>query len=196
MVLNIDQQLKAVASHSSAETPRGSRIIALPLAVSAVTSSATIDPALLALPSFATTAISVPDAAPSSAPRVTNKPIPKSKMSKLTGVNETKVTTSRTTQKSKATKTFSTLAASDFDSDSEDDTPLSELSDYLSVLGKRARAVSPAKVEKPRVTRRSRATTKVADEAPQPSLPSAPTSVPGQRKTEGNVKIKQKKRKV
>ncbi|KAF8232256.1 hypothetical protein L208DRAFT_1397675 [Tricholoma matsutake] len=150
-----DHALKAVASHSSAETPRGSRIIALPLAVSAVTSSATIDPALLALPSFATTAISVPDAAPSSAPRVTNKPIPKSKMSKLTGVNETKVTTSRTTQKSKATKTFSTLAASDFDSDSEDDTPLSELSDYLSVLGKRARAVSPAKVEKPRVTRRS-----------------------------------------
>jgi hypothetical protein len=47
-----------------------------------------------------------------------------------------------------------TLPALDLSSDSEDDAPLSELSESFSGLGKRTRAVSPAWVEKPRVTRR------------------------------------------
>jgi hypothetical protein len=118
-----------------------------------------IDPALLSAPALVSTAISMTDSAPSSAPCATNKPIAKSKMFKLgTGANETiATTTSREMQNSKATKatkTFLTPAASDLSSDSEDDVPLSELSEYFSGLGKRARAVSPAWVEKPRVTRR------------------------------------------
>jgi hypothetical protein len=98
----------------------------------------------------------VPVAIPAPAPP-TNKPIPKPKASKLTNPDETtaKATTSRATQKRKATKTLTTLAASDLDSDSEVDVPLSELSDlspYVVGLGKRSR--SAPKVEKPRVTRR------------------------------------------
>jgi hypothetical protein len=140
-----------MTSHDSAVTPRASHVLALPLAVAP---SATIDPALLSAPAPAlvSTEISMTDAAPSSAPRATNKPIAKSKTSKLTSGNET--TTSRAMQKNKTTKTFLTLEASDLSSDSEDDVPLSELSESFSGLGKRARAVSPAWVEKPRVTRR------------------------------------------
>jgi hypothetical protein len=134
-------------------TPRAPHVLALPLAVSP---SATIDPALLAAPALVSTAISMTDAAPSSAARATNKPITKSKTSKLTDANKTiaNATTSCAMQKNKATKTFLTLEASDLSSDSEDDAPLSELSESFSGLGKRVRAVSPAWVEKPRVTRR------------------------------------------
>jgi hypothetical protein len=54
------------------------------------------------------------------------------------------------TQKRKDTKTFSRLAASESDSDG-----LSELSQPLSLLGRRDRTASPEKVEGHRTTRRS-----------------------------------------
>jgi hypothetical protein len=135
---------------ASPDTPRASETLALALPVSAAAASATIDPALLTLSALSSTVISVPEAVSSS-----KKPIPKSKISKTSGVKETETTpqatASRTTHKPKPTKTFSTLAAED----SEDDTPLSELSDCFSGLGKRTRAASPMKVEKSRITRRS-----------------------------------------
>ena len=150
-------------SEIPAATSRASHVLPLPVAASASAApapSAVVEPPLAA-PILASNVVpvpdAIPDASPAPAPRTTNKPIPKPKAPKLMSTDEitAKATTSRATQKRKTTQTFKALAASDLDSDSEEDVPLSELSDlspYVSGLGKRAR---PAlKVEKPRATRR------------------------------------------
>ena len=126
--------------NASGETPRASRVSSL--ALSATASSGTIDPAL-AVSALVSTSISPAHVAPLS--RANNKRNPKTNKLKLASANETlQATISRATQQ---TKPFSALAASDLDSDSE----LSDLSERFS---KRARYVSPVKVEGARVTRR------------------------------------------